>query len=341
MLQGTEYEEHGNLYAGKKLSQESTNEVVGWYQEGKEKGIPQHILGKPLNKSTYIESLQDKLYTLEELEQGGCYLEDTTDDKITSLSKAFKEPKSSVEEMMQNVDSVIDDTTLNLIDIRETLDNLRASKFSFEMMPKDDPRNAIAGLTIADCCATVTGTSYGRDIARHTITDPNYQNIHIIDEVGKSAGKATLYVDKDSNTLLLNSIELRKKYRKGENDAGRYDSSPMSKPATDREQIFQTIIYGVHAYIIEHNQQNPNQPIQQVNVGWNFNRLKEQTERYDKVEKDSDEFITPPDDFVDASLEQYVIYRRGDKLLIPEIKTPKQNMETQDEDDYQLTKGGK
>ena len=126
--------------------------------------------------------------------------------------------------------------------------------------------------------------------------------------------KGTMYMNKDRGYGVINDFELNEKYRHHESSSGRYNVEETSSEEQDREMIFKAFQRGLKAFIEEYDKQNPNKPLQQINIGMGYNRLKKQVERFKKATLN----LTVPSEykFQDAiTSEQHVLYQRIEKEI--------------------------
>ena len=192
------------------------------------------------------------------------------------------------------------------------LDDTYKNVFSYEMLDKHDPKNAVMGL-YCDCCATLFSSVYGSDIAKATIVEHDVQNLVVRDAKGDIIAKADMYVNKEKGYVVINEFDLNAKYKKDEGKDGYYTSSEFSEASKDREAIFQTIMRGLKAFVEEYDKENPEMPIKKVTVGMDLNRLKLQCKRY----KSARPVLKVPNEyrFLDAMDEQRVLYTRQKGVL--------------------------
>ena len=192
------------------------------------------------------------------------------------------------------------------MDSKILIDNLYSKQFTYEMLSKYDPRNAIMGL-YASCCGTITSSFYGKDIAKASLIAKDVQNLVVRDSSGEIIAKGTLYVNKDEGYAVFNDFEINQKYREYETDAGRYNTvTPAQKQKEhERDLIFDAFMRGIKAFVKEWDISHPDRPINIVNVGMGYNRLKAQCEKYS---------------FKDAAEHQRILYDRKEELK----KTEKQ-----------------
>lgn len=220
------------------------------------------------------------------------------------LGKELKE-----ETILESIERIKEQTAYMLEDGIKVLDEIYSKKFTYEWLSKNDPTNSIIGLFV-DCCGTITSSYYGRDIARASILEPDVQNLVIRDFEGKIISKGTMYINRKNGYAVINDFELNRKYRENENSSGRYDDAIDSREEQDREMIFQAYLRGIEAFVKEYDEQNPENPLKQINVGTTYNRLKRQIEKYNRATK----CLTVPSayNFRDAEYEQYILYKRDD-----------------------------
>lgn len=221
------------------------------------------------------------------------------------LGKPLKE-----ETILESIERIKEQTQEELMDGKKMIEELYAKKFTFEWLSKYAPENGIIGL-FADCCGTITSNYYGSDIARTSIIAPDVQNLVIRDYEGNIISKGTMYVNEEAGYAVINDFELNRRYRKHEDNAGRYDVDEHSKDEENRERIFHAYMRGMQAFIEEYNKQHPNNRLKQINVGTTYNRLKRQIERFEQATHN----LTVPDEynFRDAEFEQYVLYREEEQ----------------------------
>ena len=253
-----------DVYGEKGLSQEVVDEEIELRKIAKERGVSEHILGKPLCEKTILES---------------------------------------IEEIRKQIGSILTETTV-------LMDELYAKRFTYEMLSKYDPRNGILGI-YASCCATIKTCGYGEEIARSSIIENDVQNIVVKDSKGEIIAKGTMYVNAQQGYGVINDFEINKKYKDHELDIGKYCVADDDPEELERDAIFDAFMRGIHAFIKEYDKQHPDNPIEQINVGMGYNRLKAQCERYQKATK----YLTVPTSygFMDALDEQYILYSREDK----------------------------
>lgn len=215
--------------------------------------------------------------------------------------------------ILESIEQIKSETESILTDSKTLLDELYAKQFTFEMLSKHDPRNAIMGL-YTSCCGTITSSYYGRRIAEASVTAEDVQNLVVSDSKGEIIAKGTMYVNSQQGYAVFNDFELNQKYREYENDSGRYAVSTDAQKHKEHERdlIFDAIMRGTKAFVKEWDAQHPDNPIQQVNVGMGYNRLKAQCERFKKATQN----LSVPSEysFEDAKSEQHVLYDRKKEL---------------------------
>ena len=180
-----------------------------------------------------------------------------------------------IEKIKSETKNIIEDTITNLNDL--------VSEFSYEFLDKSDPRNAIIG-TYCDCCAIIGGPVYGSEIVEATVLSPDVQNLVVKDGNNNIIAKAALYVNREFGYVVLNDFELNGKYKKNQiNNRGEYRDLSFTKAYKDRDKIFDAFMRGIKDFVKQYDLENPDKPIQKVNVGNGYNRLKLQCQRF-KVE---------------------------------------------------------
>lgn len=122
---------------------------------------------------------------------------------------------------------------------------------------------------------------------------------------------------------MFNDFELNQKYREhekyGNGYGGRYAgddkkegelSEAERNQKKERDLIFAAFQRGITAFVEEYDKQHPDKPLQQINVGMGYNRLKRNVEAspWGKATK----LLTAPSEysFNDAIKEQYILYKR-------------------------------
>lgn len=219
------------------------------------------------------------------------------------LSKPLKETS-----ILETIDKVKNETGNVLKEAGLTLSDLYQENFTYEMLDKYDPANAIMGV-YASCCATIDSSAYGFDITKAVLMENDVQNLVVKDKQGNIVAKGTLYVNRDAGYGVFNDFEINSKYKKHEYDKGYYEVPEDSRDELLREEIFSTLKRGMMAFIKEYDKENSDKPIKEVVVGMGYNRLKRQCDRYMiKTQKYS---VPDKFSFVDADREQRLLYSRG------------------------------
>lgn len=222
------------------------------------------------------------------------------------LGKPLKE-----ETMLECIKKVKTKTGNELLKAQETLNKLYEKQFTYEWLSKKDPHNAIIGL-FCSCCAIITGSVFGKDIAVSSITAPDVQNIIITNSRGDMVSKGTMYINKKAGYGVINEFELNEKYRK-------YDKDKANTVEEEqRELIFEAFRRGIGDFIKEYDAQNPSNPLKQINVGIGHNKLNDQVRRFRIATKN----LTVPAEyrFEDAKDEQYILYQREEREKEIEIE---------------------
>ena len=207
------------------------------------------------------------------------------------------------------------DTVLMLQNGKELIEKLYKKQFTYEMLAKNDPRNAIIG-KYASCCCNIGGEIYGNNIAEATITAKDVQNLVINDINGNIIGKATIYVNETKGYAVINEFDINVLYKEHEvkeNDGGYY-LNPTPKQMQERQRIFDAFMRGIHSFVEEYDKLHPNKPIEKVNVGIGHNRLKTQCRRYILASKNLSVPLSYK--FLDAENEQRTLYDRFNPVII-------------------------
>lgn len=193
------------------------------------------------------------------------------------------------------------------------IEELYDKQFTYEWLSKNDPSNSIMGL-FCSCCGTITSMAYGKDIARSSVVAEDVQNLVVRNSKGEIISKGTFYLNKERGYGVINDFELNTTYRKHEQSAGRYNVEPDNKEEQEREMIFKAFQRGVKAFVEKYDEQNPEKPIKQINIGTGYNRLKRQVERFRKVSNN----LTVPSEynFQDANKAQHILYERKEQSEI-------------------------
>jgi hypothetical protein len=221
------------------------------------------------------------------------------------LGKELKEKT-----ILEQVEELKNQTSQTLKDEKQLLEDIYSQKFTFEFLDKYAPKNLIMGL-YTDCCATITSSFYGEIIAEKTAIAKDVQNLIVKNASGDIIGKGAMYVNQDLGYAIFNEFEIAREYKVGEDaGSGRYHSSADTQVYKDRELIFNALMRGIHAFVEEYDKENPSKPIQKVNVGMGFNRLKLQCERYEKETKNLE--VPAEYSFNDTLAEQRVLYVRDE-----------------------------
>jgi len=216
------------------------------------------------------------------------------------------------ETILESIERIRKQTEQQLIDGKQMIEDLYQKQFTYEWLSKNDPHNSIMGL-FCSCCGTITSAFYGRQIAISSVLAQNIQNLVVRNSKGEIISKGTMYVNKDKGYAVINDFELNQKYRAHETSNGKYDEVKDKTQAKERDLIFKAFMRGLHAFIEEYDKQNPDAPLQQVNIGMGYNRLKKQVKRF----KTAISLLKVPEQysFEDAGEEQYVLYRRGERTI--------------------------
>ncbi|MEG1009344.1 MAG: hypothetical protein RSF67_06000 [Clostridia bacterium] len=221
--------------------------------------------------------------------------------------------------ILESIEEIRNQTAEELADGKKTIEELYRKQFSYEWLSKHDPHNSIMGL-FASCCGTITSSFYGKKIAEASVIADDVQNLVVRNSKGDIIAKGTMYVNKNNGYGVINDFELNGQYRNHESKSGRYTVEESSKEEQERELIFGAFQRGLKAFVKEYDIQNPDKPINQINIGMGYNRLKRQVERFEKSTKN----LTVPAEysFQDAmTKEQYILYERKEKSQLKETKS--------------------
>lgn len=233
--------------------------------------------------------------------------------KGTNVPEHILEKPIREETILESIERIKNQTEEELTSGRQMIEELYDKQFTYEWLSKNDPHNAIMGL-FCSCCGTITSQFYGKDIARSSIIALDVQNLVVRNSKGDIISKGTMYVNKDRGYAVINDFELNEKYRHHESSSGRYSVEESSPEEQDREMIFKAFQRGLRAFIEEYDRQNPNKPLQQINIGMGYNRLKKQVERFKRATSN----LTVPSEysFQDAMTnEQYILYQKVEKQI--------------------------
>ena len=233
--------------------------------------------------------------------------------KGTNVPEHILEKPIIEETILESIERIRMQTEAELTSGRQMIEELYDKQFTYEWLSKNDPHNSIMGL-FCSCCGTITSQAYGRKIARATVIASDVQNLVVRNAKGDIISKGTMYVNKDRGYAVINDFELNERYRNHESSSGRYSLDEISLEEQERELIFKAFQRGLGAFVQEYDRQNPNKPLQQINIGMGYNRLKKQVERLKKATLN----LTVPSEygFQDAMTnEQYILYERVQKQI--------------------------
>jgi hypothetical protein len=233
--------------------------------------------------------------------------------KTTNVPEHILEKPIREETILESIERIKRQTEEELTSGKQMIEELYDKQFTYEWLSKNDPHNSIMGL-FCSCCGTITSQFYGKDIAISSVIAPDVQNLVVRNSKGDIISKGTMYVNKDRGYAVINDFELNERYRHHERSSGRYSVDETSSEEQDREMIFKAFQRGLRAFIEEYDRQNPDKPLQQINVGMGYNRLKKQVERFKKETSN----LTVPSEysFKDAMTnEQYILYQRVEKQI--------------------------
>lgn len=229
-------------------------------------------------------------------------------NKLYFSAKIKKVPEHILGKPLSEIDNMINKIDQQFIQSKTLLDKAYDNQFKFEMLSKKDAKNALIGL-YASCCALLTGTYYGAEIAKRTIIEPDVQNIVIKDKHNQIIAKGAMYVNSEDGYCLINDFEINDKYRQ----------VSKSEYAQQREKsfIFEAFIRGIRNFVLEYDKLYPDNPIKQVNVGGGYNALATECEiyafkHYNESQNGKHKLKAPAEyDFQDTIYTQYVLYDRN------------------------------
>lgn len=166
------------------------------------------------------------------------------------------------------LDEIINERTDIEKGIREVSNNLRKTvneKFTFEFLSKNDAANFVLG-KYCSCCAHVEAV--GLSIVKASILHPDCQNLVIRNEEGVIIAKSTLYINRKEQYGLFNTIEIDEKIT-----------------SEEKKLIYKKFIKAISLFAEKYNEQNPNAPLTQINVGTRKNDLLQELEKHSKTSK--------------------------------------------------------
>ena len=215
--------------------------------------------------------------------------------------------------ILESIERIKKQTEYELASGKEIIEELYDKQFTYEWLSKNDPHNGIIGI-FCSCCSTIVSQFYGKGIADASIIAPDVQNLVVRNVKGDIISKGTMYLNKEKGYAVINDFELNEKYRNHESSLEKNNLEEVSPEEQDRELIFKAFQRGLKAFIDEYDRQNPKKPLNQINVGMGYNRLKKQVERFKKAT--SNLAVPFKYNFEDAILnEQYILYQREEKQI--------------------------
>ncbi len=168
--------------------------------------------------------------------------------------------------------------------------------FTFAMLDKRDPENAVLGI-LCSCCGTVGAPYYGSGVAQMAIYAPDTQNLVVRNRAGTIVAKGTLRILADRAQAVVNTLAVNDRFQHRQHQR-------------DQAAIFAALVRGVQAVVQTYDRAHPQQPLQIVTVGTSCNKLLEQCLRYPYAT--ADEQVAAGPVFRDAEkLGQCVLYRAG------------------------------
>ena len=231
--------------------------------------------------------------------------------KISSniLNKPIKE-----ETILDGVERIKKEIQSELGQSDDLINKLFDKQFTYEMLDKQEKKNAIIGI-FASCCSHVDSELYGGSIARAAILEPDVQNMVVRDNKGEIIAKGTLYLNRIRGYAVINEFEINEEYKKDEDSSSGYYEDDDFKTGLSRQRklIFDAFMRGIKAFVKEYDTEHPCNPIKKVNVGFGYNRLKKLCAQY---QRETDELHVPADyEFIDAREEQYILYDRSIEVI--------------------------
>ena len=239
------------------------------------------------------------------------YLRETA--KARNVPEHILERTIREETILETIKRIKKQTEEELIGGRQMIEELFDKQFTYEWLSKHDPHNSILGL-FTSCCGTIMSDEYGAAIAGASIMAIDVQNLVVRNSKGDIIAKGTMYVNKEKGYAVINEFDINEMYKQHETlRSGTYSVDETSPDELDRELIFKAFQRGLEAFIEEYDRQNPNKPLQQINVGMRYNKLKRQVERF---KKETSNLTVPVEyKFIDARRRQYILYKREEQQI--------------------------
>lgn len=221
--------------------------------------------------------------------------------------------KHIIEEKCENqIEDIKNQTLFEIQSASDNLKNVFKEQFTYEMLNKYDPRNAIIGL-YCDCCAVLDSYFYGAQITEAVMTEDNLQNLVIKNSNDEIIAKGSMYVDKNYGYVVINEFDVDSRYTESQslNKILQYDQMQ-----SDQKQIFDAFMRGIRAFVKQYDIENPHNVINFVSVGLGHNKLTKYCKQYDMAE---DTFWVPDKyNFLDALDSQVILYDRKKELGLEE-----------------------
>lgn len=186
-----------------------------------------------------------------------------------------------------------------------------SADFTFEMLDKRDPVNAVLGI-LCNCCATIGSPYYGADLAKVAIYDRDAQNMVVRNRLGEIVAKGTLRLLSRRAQAAFNTLQVNERYRRQKHQ----------KQNQNMDAIFDAFMRGVDAVVTAYDEKHPERPLQIVTVGMGNNHFNEQCLRYPYAKVA--ERVDGSDYFYDAKTiaGQCVLYRAGGLTRQSAMDTP-------------------
>lgn len=234
-------------------------------------------------------------------------MQEFKDKKIPAniLSKPLKQENSPFKYIDETSGKVDELQTEILGDLAQ----IAADEFTYEWLEKNDPTNLILG-KLCSCCSHLHGAGYG--IMRASIIHPNVQNLVVKNEEGRIIAKSTLFINPEEQYGVMNNFEVY-----------------QGVPYLQYKETYHRFMQGVADFAKIYNEEHPDKPLKQINVGGNNNDLLNYVEKGNKKspellkaleysEYGYDVFNYNGDSFAD----QYIVWKNKDLVNENEITEP-------------------
>ena len=108
---------------------------------------------------------------------------------------------------IKKIEQIKENTAQIIADSQKLVDEVYEKQFTYEMLSKRDPKNAILGL-YCDCCASINSSLYGQYIAKASIDSHYVQNMVVRDFTGNIVAKGAMYLNKKLGIAVFNDFEI-------------------------------------------------------------------------------------------------------------------------------------